>query len=766
MFVIAGLLQVLTNEAIGKSGLKLFIHDLIRGSLTKTSIGGTYRATYGSSEMNAMNNYPFHRNKNIKNKQNLYSKTLNTIHKILVTISLYLIFGLLFQCTYANASNDPYQAQHGSVWLLTDNDVYLEALQIQTDVDYEINGPIARAKVKQQFKNSSEFWAEGIYVFPLPEKAAIDHFRMIIGERIIEGQVKERVQAKKTYQKAKAAGKKTSLIEQQRPNVFTTSLANIAPGEEISIEFEYQQVLDYQDNGYRIRFPMVVGSRYHPGKPSKQDLLNPGSGQSSVYTETDPFKNTNNPTRIHVLLDSGTSLAELNSSYHKVNINQTSETRYSISTIGENIISDRDFELVWKPELTDKPQLSVFNEEINNVSYTMVSLLPPDLRHLQQKIPARDVIFVIDVSGSMAGISIEQAKASLLTALDRLSSIDRFNIIWFNNETGSVFANEVPASAKYKSYAAAFIQQLQADGGTEMLPALKLALSNQQEFSRLRQVVFLTDGNISNETELFNVLTKQLGNSRLFTIGIGSAPNAYFMRKAAEKGRGTFTYIGDVNEVSEKTIALFKKRETPALINIQLTIDSNNNDYEVFPAIIPDLYAGETATLLIKGSNIPQLITIKGDYENTEWQSSTELKASSQNGIRIAWAREKIAALMTQHHESENDEERELLKKEITNTALQHHLVSRYTSLLAVDVTPVNANGLLYRERLKNNLPYGWKQVTPANGLMLAQTATGLRMNLLLALVLFIGAILIYRFSYSRTIPAKHSGKYAGMYHA
>ena len=182
-------------------------------------------------------------------KQKACSLALIFIHKILIVICMYFIFGLLLQNVYAatGENTDPYQSEHGSVWLLPDNGIYIEALQLQTDVDYEITGAIARAKVKQQFKNTSSLWAEGIYVFPLPEQAAVDHFRMIVGERIIEGQVKERITARRTYQQAKAAGKKASLIEQQRPNVFTTALANIAPGEEITVEFEYQQLLDYRD---------------------------------------------------------------------------------------------------------------------------------------------------------------------------------------------------------------------------------------------------------------------------------------------------------------------------------------------------------------------------------------------------------------------------------------------------------------------------------------------------------------------------------------
>jgi Ca-activated chloride channel family protein len=710
------------------------------------------------------------RRTNRKHLKNGHAKTINIIRKILVVISIYLVFGILFNSVYANTEIqnkqriDPYQAKHGSVWILPDNGVYIEVLQMQTDVDYKITGAIARATVKQSFKNTSEFYAEGIYVFPLPEKAAVDQFRMIIGDRIIEGQVKERIEAKKIYETAKAAGKKTGLIEQQRPNVFTTLLANIAPGENIIIEFSYQQVLDYKDAAYRLRFPMVVGPRYHPAinsnkkLPTQQNNVDSGT---NVYTQTDPVKTTNNPTRIHILLDTGANLSELKSSYHRIDIKQTSENRYSISTIGENIRSDRDFELVWKPQLTDSPQLSTFQETTFHKfgaddNYALITLLPPALSHLQQKVQARDVVFVLDISGSMSGTSIEQAKASLIIALDGLSAIDRFNIIWFNHEAGSLFPDAVVASDRNKNLAKRYIDNLQASGGTEMLAALNMALSPQQEFTRFRQIVFLTDGNISNEAALFDVINRKLGDNRLFTIGIGSAPNAYFMRRAANIGRGTFTYIGDVNEVKQKTISLFNKLETPALINIQLDID--RDEYEVYPNIIPDLYAGETSTILVKGSQLPDIISIKGDYGNIEWQHSSAMvkstpihsnlvhssSRSSTKGIRIAWAREKIASLMSLRHTATAENEREVIKQKITDTALEHHLVSRYTSLVAVDVTPVNIDTLLLRQRMKNNLPNGWK-LPATNGLLLAQTATGLKTKLLLGLVSLLAALLLYR---------------------
>ena len=720
------------------------------------------------------------------------------LKKMILVISVYMIFGLLLNNVYANIGNDPFQSQQGSVWLLpltapgddvsatqdngqvnannteiTARPLYLNALQLGTDVDYQVIGPVARASVKQQFTNNSEFWAEGIYVFPLPENAAVDRFSMRIGERVIEGQVKERVQAKKTYLQARSAGKKASLIEQQRPNIFTTSLANIAPGENISIEFEYQQTLALKDGTYRLRFPMVVGPRYHPAHNTPVDMgnhfghVNSAPHDSSVVTETDPLSSKNNPVHIHILLDAGTPLRELDSSYHEIDIIQTSETRYSISTVGEQLYADRDFELLWQPELYDKPQLSAFSEEVDGEHYTLLMLYPPAIDSLQDKVQARDVIFVLDISGSMSGTSIDQAKASLITALDALSPVDRFNIIWFNEETGSLFTKTAPASEKYKRYAKLYVEQLQADGGTEMLPALKRALYKQETFSRLRQVIFLTDGNISNETEMFDVIDKQLGNSRLFTIGIGSAPNSYFMQKAAQRGRGTFTYIGDITEVQEKTTALFEKLETPALINLQLHIDShrigNDDRFELFPKNIPDLYAGEPLTLILKGNDIPENISLHGDLNNTEWHTSTAVNAVTHDGIRIAWARNKIASLMDQHRTAQRESDKQALQSDITHTALKHHLVSRYTSLVAVDVTPSNTEGLLYQEKVKNNLPHGWARSTQNNDVMLAQirlrqTATTSAQHMLFAIMLLIAAVSLYLFNMNG-IEGKHHVK-------
>jgi len=676
------------------------------------------------------------------------SSRSSVLLRLLGALALYICFGLLAEYAFAsNKKTPPVESTQGSIWLLPENGSHINALLLDTDVKFDVSGMIVRAKVKQRFKNTSNLWAEGIYVFPLPENAAVDHFKLHIGERQIEGQIQERSQAKKTYETAKNEGRQAGLVEQQRANVFTTSLSNIAPDDQITVEIEYQQTLEYKDGRYRLRFPMVIGPRFHATNNSMaQDNID--TDVSTVTSETRV-----NPVYIHISLDAGVPLAELDSTYHAIDIKQTGSHRYSIALAPGKIFADRDFELVWSPEPSHQPQTAVFTEQHEGYEYALVSVLPPELDSLGQQLLPRDVVFILDVSGSMSGTSIEQAKASLIQALARLKPQDRFNIIWFNDRTERLYPRTKPATTESIQYAGMIINKLDANGGTMMHPALALALNEQPEFSRVRQIIFLTDGNVDNEQELFGLISKQLGDNRLFTVGIGSAPNSHFMRKAARAGRGTFTYIGDIAEVQQKTNALLEKLEAPALVNIDMRIDGL--DVEVFPIPIPDLYLGEPLTVLIRGRQLNNYITLYGDFGESGWQKKIELFDSVNHpGIRTAWARSKIASLLEQQHDAYTQEERDALKNHIVQTSINHHLVSRFTSLVAVDVTPVNSSGQLYSEKLKTNLPRGWKlgqakhperQQMLLAQLSLPQTATTAALHMIIASMLFALAMVFYQ---------------------
>jgi Ca-activated chloride channel family protein len=571
---------------------------------------------------------------------------------------------------------------------------------LKTDVQIAITGTIARATVRQEFTNPSTRkgdWLEGIYVFPLPETAAVDHLRMKVGERIIEGQIKERGEAKKVYEQAKQEGKRTSLLEQERPNIFTTSVANIGPGEHITIEIEYQETVGYADEQFHLRFPMAVGQRYIPGTPVIIEGQAPTGSGTVLGTDrvpdalriTPPMQSLGqgsiNPVSLSVTLNSGFPIDKVESAFHPIITIPDAEGTYHISLRADAVPADRDFQLIWHPAPRTEPIATVFTEQSNGETYAMLMLVPPTQHNEKAPRVPRDLTFLIDTSGSMAGPSIDQAKRALAAALPRLSMQDRFNIIQFNHTVRSLFAVPQPVTTTTIKQAIRYTEHLSADGGTEVLPALRQALRSPEDKSRLQQIILLTDGQVGNEDELFEVLHQRVGNRRLFTIGIGSTPNGHLMRKAAEFGRGTFTYIGKVDEVERKLEGLFKKLERPVLGDITLD-QAGWSGLEQYPAKITDLYEGEPIVLALKAHSLPLQAMLHGQAGGHSWSHPISLNhAAAQGGLSVYWARQKISSLMDEAYKGGPDE---ATKRSVLDVALAHHLVSQYTSLVAVDITP------------------------------------------------------------------------------
>jgi len=637
--------------------------------------------------------------------------------------------------------------REGSLLIKSTSNNYQKIPLLHTDVQMDISGMISRTRLKQHFKNSSDNWIEAIYVFPLPATAAVDHMRMRIGERIIEADIKEKQQAKKIYQQAKREGKKAALVEQERPNMFTNSVANIAPGESIVIEIEYQQTLHYDQGEFSLRFPMAITPRYIPGfkqpvKPVSENISFSGYGWASNTQQvkdaariTPPLHSGPdkiNPVSLNINLDAGFPVQNLISRYHRI-VKQQNNNTINIKLADGITPSDRDFELVWSPQINHIPKAAVFNEIINDEHYQMIMLAPPKNGAYNGQPLAREVTYIVDTSGSMHGISMNQAKQSLLMALDRLKLHDKFNIIQFDSTTDQIFNRAQFASFENILRAKHYVNNLQADGGTEMAPALRLALNSSADENYIHQVIFLTDGSVGNESVLFDIIHKSLGQRRLFTVGIGAAPNSYFMRKAAQFGRGSFTYIGDVNEVNKKMSALFSKLENPLMTNIKIEIDDDIKT-EILPTRIPDLYQGEPIILAIKSDKKTSHIKITGNRALSPWSAKLNLSSTKNSkGIATFWARKKIAALSDSLHEGADKEQ---VRADIIDIALNHHLVSRHTSLVAVDKTPVRAQqSKLNSQTVPVNLPHG--QSAPAQGSpisygRLAQTATSAELNLII----------------------------------
>jgi Ca-activated chloride channel homolog len=630
--------------------------------------------------------------------------------------ALFLSFEPVWSAEGATATfAGPSDVRSGSLLLKTGDDGTTDATRLGIDVDLTVSGPTIRARVTQIFRNPTQNWVEATYVYPLPEGGAVDTLKMVIGDRVVVGDIQERQKARIIYEQARQNGQKTALTEQQRPNIFTNSVANIGPGETVLVQIEYQEPVHQSGDEFSLRVPMVVGPRYNPAPVVQSVDFRANSGGWGA-TSTDPVPQVLdpaqsapvNPTQITVRLQAGFPLGEVKSHHHAVKIESPDGGTRVVKLAEGPVPADRDFELSWKPVAEKTPSVGLFREHVGDADYLLAFVTPPAIPQAEQKPLPREVVFVIDNSGSMGGTSIVQAKASLAYALGRLQPSDRFNVIRFDHTMDVLFPGSVPADLEHLDRAKSFVGALQAQGGTEMVPAMRAALTDTTagDANYVRQVVFLTDGAIGNEQQLFDTIAAMRGRSRVFMVGIGSAPNTFLMTRAAELGRGSFTHIGSVEQVEERMRGLFAKLENPAVTGLAAKFSDANAD--MTPAAIPDLYRGEPLILAARLDKLAGSVEIKGRIGDRPWTVTLPVaNAAEGKGLSKLWARRKItdaevARTMRQATPEESD-------KTILALALEHQLVTRLTSLVAVDKTPSRPDGEpLKLTQLPLNLPAGW----------------------------------------------------------
>ena len=548
---------------------------------------------------------------------------------------------------------------------------------------------------------------------------------MTIGERRVEGRILEKEEAEKVYREAAQAGRRASLLSGKRPNVFVTSVANIGPGETIAIEIEYQDKVELRDGRFELRFPMVVAPRYTPPDGLQMVSAAAAGGERGESLGRDVFgpvadpvahpdRGPGNAVLLRVALDAGLPLDAVESLYHPVQIEEgTDGAGMRIALADGPVPADRDFVLTWTPAIGEAPEATLAAEELAGDSYLLVSLLPPKAAADALLRPARDLTLIIDTSGSMHGASLAQAKAAVLEALDRLQPGDRFNVIQFNSGTHALFPGLRPADDTSLRRAGAYVGALVADGGTQMRPALLRALTEETDADRLRQIVFLTDGAVSNEAQLFDLIAGMLGEARLFTVGIGAAPNSHFMRRAAELGRGSFLHIGDTGEVDSRMRALFRKLESPVLTHVRIGWPAGAPPgLEIYPDPVPDLYAGEPVTFTAKlpGRGLESLkgeIEVTGRHGEDLWSRRLDLAGlTSAPGVAAVWARSKIVDIENRRYQGAGSDE---IRADLVRVALAHQLVTKHTSLVAVDEEVARPQAApLASAEVPRNLPQGW----------------------------------------------------------
>ncbi|HYU33433.1 MAG TPA: VIT domain-containing protein, partial [Thermoanaerobaculia bacterium] len=532
------------------------------------------------------------------------------------------------------------------------------ALAVGTTVEVRVTGIVARARVTQVFTNPTPGWVEGIYVFPLPDGAAVDTLRMTVGGRVLTGKVRERQQAKAEYVQAKQEGRRASLLEFQRPGVFTTSVANIGPGETVEIAIELQQVVEYGHGRFGLRFPMVVEPVAGPAAPSFA---------------------------FHVDLAPGFPLARIESSSHKIAVARDDRRlRYAVDLAAGTAPADSDFILEWVPAVGREPRAVFFTENVNGERYSLLMVMPPDAPEAAAARLPRETVFVIDTSGSMEGDSIEQARQALLLGLDRLAPTDAFEVVRFSSDANALFRRSVPAAPGAIGQAKDWVRQFTADGGTNMLAALKIALGDRASGGLLRQVIFVTDGQVSDEAELLGFIGQHLGDSRLFTVAIGSAPNAAFLRKAAALGRGTFTAIASTSQVAAGMADLFSRIEAPMLRDV--AVRWSDPAAEAWPERIPDLYLGEPIVVTARLRGGAGSVEVEGMQGDEPWQDELPTAAEVHGaGLDKLWAGQKVQALLDSLAAGADVGD---VQREVTRLGLRHHLLTPYTSFVVAEEEP------------------------------------------------------------------------------
>ncbi|MEM9175215.1 MAG: marine proteobacterial sortase target protein [Myxococcota bacterium] len=567
-----------------------------------------------------------------------------------------------------------------------------EAPLLETDVEIEIAGLIVRTRVTQRFTNPTTDWVEGVYVFPLPEDAAVDALTMRIGDRSIAGRVEERARAKRTYEKAKSEGRKASLVEQERPNVFTTSIANLGPDETVDVTIAYQEEAHYDRGRFSLRFPLVVGPRFVPGTPIAHGFDGTGWGVATDEVPdaaritppvAAPDDGRSNPVGLRAKIDAGFPLDAVTSPSHPLVVRAQRDDVYTVRLDDPDAQADRDFVLEWVPAVGRAPDAALFREEVDGDEYALLMVMPPQVETRSARV-SRETILVIDTSGSMAGASVEQARRAVREALATLRPEDAFNVIEFDSTFQTLFPESRPATPDAIEAASRWVDALEAEGGTQMLPALLQALRPGRESRAVRQVVFVTDGAVGNEDALFAAIEGQLGRSRLYTVGIGSAPNGHFMSKAAEFGRGTFTYIGNPAEVVPRMTALFEKIDSPVLHDLR--VDWGDARVESWPARIPDVYAGEPVVVAARLPKGATRVVVHGRRDGEDVRLALDLAGGADHaGVSRLWARRKVASLMNAMREGRSIDD---VSTEVAALGVRHQLVTRWSSLVAVDVTP------------------------------------------------------------------------------
>jgi len=600
-----------------------------------------------------------------------------------------------------------------------------------TAVTADVAGFVARVNVRQEFRNPSNEPVEALYTFPLPADAAVDDMTMIIGQRVVKGQIKRREEARAIYEAAKNSGQAASLLDQERSNIFTQSVANIMPGEGVTISISYVHLLKYDEGQYEFVFPTVVGPRYVPngggyttpgsrGASSPAPVILEDPGKTPVVTDADkitppiapPATRAGHDLSILVNLDGGLPLQDVRSQLHPIRVDRAGPSRARIQLEQQTTLPNKDFVLRYRVA-GDHMQTGLVAHAPGPASggyFTMI--LQPPLAPPQSEVSPKEMVFVIDQTGSQNGWPIEKAKETMRFCIENLNPGDTFQLLGFNTQVFPCFSAPVPANPANVAAALKFLAPIQGNGGTDILKAVDYALTIPDDPGRLRVVCYMTDGYVGNDMQIIDYIRKNRGRARLFPFGIGNSVNRMLIEGMATEGKGASEYVM-LNAPGNAAAAKFYTRVAkPLLIDVQ--VDWNGLPVEhVYPKAIPDVFTA--GPIILKGRYHHAAegdITLRGTLRGRPWSQRVHVRlpALEKGGSAIPtlWARAKLEDLQVQDYlGAQTNNPNPEIQQQIIGVALDYRLMSQYTSFVAVEERVVNVGGKQRKLDVPVELPEG-----------------------------------------------------------
>ncbi len=526
-----------------------------------------------------------------------------------------------------------------------------------TAVTADLSGPVGRVRVKQIFRNPLGEPLEALYTFPLSARGAVDEMTIRVIDRVVKGQIKRKEEARRIYEQARQQGKLTGLLDQKRPNVFTQRLANIPPGARVEVEISYVETLQYEGGKYEFVFPMTVGPRY-------KSKYNPTYSAKGVRAGHDLSL------RVNV-----NGALEMESPTHEI-VNE----RTGVALRNQKEIPNRDFILRYKvagPSIKD----TLLAHRTEGTGYFTLLLTPPE-RTEPSEVTPKELVFVIDTSGSMHGYPLDKAKEAMSAALGGLHPRDTFNLITFSGDTHLLFRAPVAATRENLAAAQKFLQFSQSGGGTEMMKAIRAALAPTASQEHVRVVCFMTDGYVGNEPQILAEM-ERYPNARVFSFGIGSSVNRYLLDEMAARGRGEVEYVGLQDDGSAAARRFHQRIHSPVLTDVRIDWGKLPVQ-EVYPRRVPDLFDAKPLVLTGQFSGPARgEIRVVGKsagrpFERKVWVDLPG-RETANPAVPTLWARTKIGMLREE--------------AAITELGLAYRLMTQYKSFVAVEEGTVSGPG-------------------------------------------------------------------------